>query len=490
MTDITVSKIDAHYIRVNCDRSIARELSEYFTFDVPGAKFMPQVKSGFWDGKIRLFNVNTSRIYYGLHHHVRLFSENNGYTFQNDISDAFDEISIEQALSFIQTLQLPSNIKVRPYQLKAFIHSVRNRRLLVMSPTASGKSLIIYMLIRWFLENEPDARPLIIVPTVNLVNQLFSDFTDDYGWDGETYCHKIYEGQPKTTTKPVVISTWQSIFNLPRKFFDKFNILIGDEAHLYDSKSLTGVLEKLTYCNIRIGLSGTLKGTKTNALILQGLFGPIYVAAKTAELIEQGYLTKPKIKILILKHTKDNCKLAATKKFDYASEIDFLCAHNERNKFIMDLASATKGNTLILFQRVETHGLQLYTELQKRHDDVFYIHGGIKGDKREIIRQYVKSRTNCKIAASFGTFSTGVNIPNLHNIILASPTKSAIRLLQSLGRGLRLHDSKSSLNVYDIADDMSQGKRLNTTLKHSMERIKIYADEQFEYKIYKHTLKS
>ena len=177
-------------------------------------------------------------------------------------------------------------------------------------------------------------------------------------------------------------------------------------------------------------------------------------------------------------------------KANYQDELDYLVRSDARNRFIKNLALSLEGNTLLLFQFVEKHGHVLH-EMIKRETNrpVYYVHGGVDGDEREDIRKIVETQTDTIIVASSGTFSTGINIRNLHNIIFGSPSKSKIRNLQSIGRGLRKSDSKSIATLYDIADDLTHGNRKNYTILHFVERMKIYNEEQFEYKIYPVNLK-
>ena len=168
-------------------------------------------------------------------------------------------------------------------------------------------------------------------------------------------------------------------------------------------------------------------------------------------------------------------------------EMDYLCEHEQRNKFIRNLACDLKGNTLVLFNYVEKHGLPLYEMINNYTDrPVHLVYGGIDVDDREEIRRLVENETpenNGIIVASYGTFSTGINIRNLHNIIFASPSKSRIRNLQSIGRVLRKGANKVKAILYDIADDCTHNSRRNYTLNHFIERIKIYNEENFNYEI-------
>ena len=479
---ITVSKVNEVYVKIHCDRGEAMEISEYFTFYVPGYKFMPAFKNKVWDGKIRLFNMQNHNIYYGLLPYLENFCGERDYKIQYDTSiDLADEFSLNEAEEFAKTLNLP--FEARDYQLNAFVYAIRNRRGLLLSPTASGKSLIVYLITR-FLK----CKTLIIVPTISLVSQMYKDFKD-YGFDSDTYCHTITGGSEKITKKPIVISTWQSIYKLPQEWFAQYDLVIGDEAHLFKAQSLTKIMTNLTDCGYRFGLTGTLDGTQTHRLVLEGLFGRVKNVTTTKELIDSKKLADFKIKALILKHSETSCE--ANKKSKYQEEIEFLISSQERNKFITNLTISLKNNTLVLYQFVHKHGQPLYEMISNKAGDrkVFFVHGGVEAEEREMVREVTEKEENAIIIASCGTFSTGINIKRLHNIVFASPSKSKIRTLQSIGRVLRLGENKEKATLFDIADDLTYKSRKNFTLEHFVERMKIYNEEKFEYKIYSFNLK-
>jgi superfamily II DNA or RNA helicase len=292
-------------------------------------------------------------------------------------------------------------------------------------------------------------------------------------------------GQEKNTDCRIVVSTWQSLYKMRRDYFSQYDVVIGDECHLFKAKSLTSIMTKLIDCKYRFGFTGTLDGTQTHKLVLEGLFGRSKQFVKTRELIDQNVLANFKIKALVLKYKESERKQVS--KMKYQDEIDFIVGNTRRNKFIKSLAVSLTGNTLLLFQYVDKHGRILYDEINKvttSDRKVFFVYGGTNAETREQIRAITEEEENAIIIASYGTFSTGINIRNLHNIIFASPTKSRIRNLQSIGRGLRKGESKDKATLYDIADDLRNKSSVNYTLKHFSERIKIYSEEEFDYKIY------
>ena len=463
-----------------------QELSEYFTFEVPGFKFMPMYRNRMWDGKIRLFSPATGEIYVGLLPYIKKFCDSNhiSYILEKGVEDERNVVR-EVVRGFIRSLKPKSkgkSLKIRDYQIDAVHHAISSNRAVLVSPTASGKSLVIYSLVRYYQMS--GHKTLILVPTTSLVEQMYSDF-QDYGWSSGTYCQKIYQGHDRKITKDVAISTWQSIYKMPKKYFENFGCVIGDEAHLFKAKSLTGIMTKLHQCKYRFGLTGTLDGTQTHQLVLEGLFGAVEKVATTKELMDKKTLANLKIKCIILKHP------TIREKMTYAEELDYITGNNERNDFITNLLVHLPGNTLCLFQLVEKHGKILYDKVKEKENGtpIFFVYGATGATEREDIREIVDGEKNSITIASYGTFSTGINIRNINNIVLASPSKSKIRVLQSIGRGLRRSEVKDSILIFDIADDISYKERRNFTLTHFTERLNIYNEEQFDYEISKVKLK-
>ena len=477
MANLVIKKKNEVYLQIECDAHIGHELQDEFTFDVPGAKFMPQYRSKYWDGKIRLFNLQKNQIYVGLLDKIVQFCQRYDYEYEFENSKFYglpyqetEGISHEGVKDYLTAI---SKYKPRDYQIEGVFDALQKNRRLLISPTGSGKSLMIYAITRYHTEHKRST--LIIVPTTSLVEQMYKDFID-YSWDADTYCHKIYAGKDLLSKKPVIISTWQSIYKLPKTWFNRFDVVIGDEAHQFKSKSLVSIMTKLYDTKYRYGFTGTLDGTQTHKWVLEGLFGPSYKIVNTKELQEKGYLATLNIKVLLLKHEPTT--------FDtYEDEVQFLITHEKRNKFIRNLAWDLKGNTLILYSRVATHGEVLYDIINNDERKIFFVHGGVDVEERESVRRITEEENNAIIIASFGTFSTGINIKNLHNVIFASPSKSRIRTLQSIGRVLRKSKDKLNATLYDIADDCKKGSKQNYTLNHLIERIKYYNEEKFSYEI-------
>ena len=478
MSQLVVKKKNEVYLQILSEPHVHRELADYFSFELPEAKFLKrQPRYKYWDGMIHLYSPGTGELYGGLLSHLKEWCRERQYAIQYEDNDWYGEVEVENDfVSPPAVADYMKNIckyKPRDYQYMTVYKALKNNRGLFLSPTGSGKSLMIYSIVRYYVAS--GKKILLIVPTTSLVEQMIKDFKD-YGWAAEEFCHTIYSGKDKNTDKPVVISTWQSIYKFPKRYFDDIDCVIGDEAHLFKAKSLTGILTKLHNAKYRFGFTGTLDGSKTHKWVLEGLFGACEQVTKTDSLIKKGYLSNLRIKVLMCKH---DYKYFA----DFHEEMEYIVTHERRNNLIKNLVNDIDGNTLVLFNYVEKHGEPLYELINNHISDerkVFFVHGATDTEDREQVRAITERESNAVIIASYGTFSTGINIKRLHNIVFASPSKSRVRNLQSIGRVLRKGDGKDIATLYDIADDIS-GRRDNYTLKHLYERLAIYQEENFKY---------
>jgi superfamily II DNA or RNA helicase len=485
--NLVISKSNEVFLKINTEPHIEHELRDHFKFEVPNAKFMPQYRGRNWNGEIHLYDMRSKQIYVGLLDKIVQFCKNYGYTYKFEDNKFYgtpfeenDHISYEGVKDYMNSICAHTP---RKYQIEGVYGALKHNRKLLISPTASGKSLMIYSLVRYYVDK--GQKILLVVPTTSLVEQMYKDFLD-YGWDAGSYCHKIYSGREKSNESSVTITTWQSVYKLDRTFFEEYNCIIGDEAHLFKSKSLISIMTKLHHAKYRFGFTGTLDGTQTHKWVLEGLFGPSYKVTRTDELMRQGHLSQLDIQCIVLKHKPKNFET-------YNDEIEYLISHEQRNRFIKNLSLDLKGNTLILFARVEAHGQILYDQINMNKGDnrkVFFVHGGVDAEERELVREITEQENNAIIVASYGTFSTGINIKKLHNVIFASPSKSRIRNLQSIGRVLRKGKDKVKATLYDIADDCSTMSKKNYTLNHFIERIKTYNEENFNYEIISIQLKT
>lgn len=471
--DIIIGKKNELYLEIECSQEIKFILYDYYSFSVDGHKFMPKYKSGSWDGRIRLFSATGGRLYHGLFDHLTKFLDQSGYTWEvKDQEHRVDEkstLSPKDINDYIATLKYP--FELHDYQINTICECITNHRKLILSSTSSGKTASLFALANYYKDF---GKVLILFPTTALVMQTRIEFIS-YGMDAGDI-HEIFEDRSKDTDKSVILATWQGLYTQPQSYFRQFTCVIVDEVHSAVAKSLTSILEKLDHCKYRFGFTGTLDGIKTNELILMGLFGDCKQMTTTKQLIENKQISDVKIKMLVLKHPY---KMFNT----YSDEIEYLVNSDSRNKVIKKLVGKIEGNTLILFNRVAEHAIPMHKQLIEEYPDknIHLVYGKVKTDIREEIRQVVETQDNAVICASYQTFQQGINIKNLHNIIFASPSKSRIRNLQSLGRGLRLHKSKKYCVLYDIGDNISNGNHKNYTFDHMLRRIQYYAAEDLNF---------
>lgn len=492
--DITVYKKNESFLSLDCELGILYELKEHFTFMVEGAKYSPKFKAKVWDGTISLLDIRFGTLPVGLYNDLCSYASKLGYSVDSvetqygSMTDKTD-VSIDEVKNFIFGLNIHSKnnkLEVRDYQIEAVYNCIHHQRQISITPTGGGKSFIAYCLYRWYMAQGKD-HFLLVVPNLGLIKQMFSDFKDysshnEYDIDSTTQI--IAEGQAKQITKPLILATWQSIYKLPSKWFNQLDVIFQDEVHGAKAECVKGIFEKATEVKYRIGVTGSLDKSAVNKLVLRGLIGEISRVKSTRDLIEEGHLSDIKIGCIVLKYGKES--RALMKGADYKHEIDFLCQHEGRNKFIRKLALAQKGNTLVLFNFVEKHGEPLYEQIKKyaTTQKIHMVSGKVEADDREQIRHLVQSSTGDNIiVASSGTFSTGINLPRIHTIIFASPTKSVIRVMQSIGRGLRKSEDKDYLQLYDVCDTLGTKSKPNHTFKHFSERLRIYVDEGHPYKI-------
>lgn len=502
---ISITKINDVWMRVSCPEVYMElDIQERFSFEIPNAQFDPRVKKGHWDGIIKLFNRRDKRMYVGLLLQLLEFCDKKEWQVEIDqalIPNGDDQLDLEDIKRLSDDLIKPhsngSPITPHSYQYEAVQYMLNMDRSLCLSATSSGKSLMIYLAARIYqlMDELVGKKIFIVVPSVNLVEQLYADFVDYSTFEGQTWhasahVQKISGKYGKRVEKQIVITTWQSMKNLPHHELEQIGAIFVDEAHGVKASVLSGLLESLTQCPIRHGLTGTLDGFECNELVIKGLLGPSKVIATNKDIIESGAASDIDIKMVLLNHSdatrRAHAEYAkaypANKK--YNAEVDFLYQSSERTHLILEMIDSLEGNTLVLFDKVEKYGEPLYRSYLELHpDSTFLITGDVDSDVREDIRVGVEDHDNCTIFASYGTMSTGVSIKRLHNLVIVSSTKSKVRILQSIGRLMRKHFSKSEGRIYDIVDnltDISKNQRPNYSMEHAMQRLEYYKKEQFK----------
>ena len=484
MTLIIKSKDETSAFLIG-EQAIVTEIAKCFQFQPDGYMFMPGYRMGYWDGWIYPVNKKTGEFKKGLAGAIIRKAKERGYECVL-CEDDFKYLDKKLDTCELDNISTGQGDLINPYdfQLSGVEYALTNKRCIIESPTGSGKSLMQYILLRSLLNTNNYKKVLFIVPTVSLVTQLYGDFGDysneDSSFNHEELCHKIAEGSDKNSHKQVYISTWQSLQNIKdKKYFQEFDAVIVDECHTAKAATITRIMEAAVNATIKIGFTGTLDDCTMNRNILLGMFGDVFRTATTKELMDRGILASLLVKSITLQHK------GHIPKMEYAEEIDYLVGHEKRNNLIVNLTATLNGNSLILFERVEKHGKVLYKQIQEKYPDrdVYLIYGGVKSGKREEIRKLLESKENAIIIASYQTFQAGINIKKLHNVVFASPSKSKIRVFQSIGRGLRTHSTKEKAILYDISDDLRGNRTLiNHTLRHFKSRLEMYINEKFNIK--------
>lgn len=494
--DVVIKKINETYIQVTTREPwMEYDISQRFEFEAPDARFDPRVRSGRWDGKIRLYNRRTHLLYLGLYYTLIEFlsSKKLSYEVQGQPVITFNDVTDEDIYAAIDLIQPHASgnlIEPYDYQINAVKFMMSMNRTTCLAATSAGKSLIIYIAARMY-QMMTSKRILIIVPSIQLVEQMYADFQDystypDSSWAVHKNCQKVSGNYSKTISSQIVITTWQSLAKMSSYVLGDSEVVFVDEVHTVKGKVLTELMQAATSVSIRHGLTGTLDGVECNELLTQGLLGPVCRVVTAKQLIDAKRATPIKINCLIFDYPENDkkdlhfLKLNTPVKLRYNTEVEFIIQNQNRNQTLQKFISCMKGNTLVMFDRVEEYGVKLYEDMLSRHANTFLIVGDVEAKVREQIRAIVENYDDAIIYASYGTMSTGISIKKLHNLVLASSTKSKIRVLQTLGRLMRLHESKDQARVYDIVDKINFRHHENYALLHSEERIKYYANEGYE----------
>jgi superfamily II DNA or RNA helicase len=453
------------------------DLHEHFTIHAKNARF---AKKKGWGGEIRLFRLDTRTLHTGHLPELREWAAQNGFTLEADFDADPNQITPEAIRSEFDYLLFEPH----DFQLAATAHCVNSRRALIVSPTRSGKTLISYMLAKIL-----PAPTLIIVPTTSLVLQMSKDFVN-YGGPERGDLQMIKGDKrakgpvSKDVVKDIVVSTQASIRDQPPEWFNQFGCIIADEVHEYDARTLRGIIEKATDVPYVFGMTGSLKDSKTSVKTLTGLFGPEFKTATSKELMERGIISNLTIKTVVLDYSEEDRQAAHG--LAYHDEMKFIIGHEKRNRILVELAKELKENVLMMFFYIDDHGKVLYDLAVNLASEkqVHYVDGSVDAEDREKIRAaFERDNLNLGIT-SFGTFSTGITISNLVHIILCSPSKARVRILQTIGRALGLHEDKIKAIVWDFVDDLRHNGDTNYTLKHFEERLVIFYQEGFDVEIH------
>ncbi|QQV89061.1 DNA helicase [Providencia phage PSTRCR_121] len=492
--DIKVSFYDYSNVMVECEDSIFFELRDYFSFETPGYQFNPKFKYGQWDGRIRMLGYD-KLLPFGLAPMISKFAEQMGYTVVEDPrineKDSLTEAEFKKWVSEKEIYSGSTLIEPHWYQYDSVFYGLQNYRGLLNLPTSAGKSLIQALLARYYFENF-EGKILILVPTTALVDQMIDDFVD-YRLFPRNACLGIRAGTKKDSDAVVYVATWQTAVKQPKEWFQQFGMFMNDECHLATGKSISTIIQGLTNCKYKFGLTGSLKDGKANIMQYVGLFGQIFRPVTTRQLMDEGQVTDLKINTLFLRYP--DVLTVKAKGLEYQDEIKLIKKYKPRNNMVCNLALKLKDkneNIFLMFKHTE-HGQYLYDYLKTKYDKVYFINGDVKTEDRTLLKKMAENETGMIVVASYGVFSTGISIKNLHHVIFAHPVKSKVTVLQSIGRVLRKHSSKAIATLWDVVDDLGVKPKsktskkkyvhLNYALKHALERIQRYSEEQFDYTI-------
>lgn len=498
MMELTLTD-DNQFLRI--DQATELELEQLnisLTRRIEAWKFNPLVKKGIWDGYIS-YVKDDKWIPAGLWQEITKICKQYKYELKiNGVTRMFDKDinaeSFEQwALEFFENH--PDGITPRDYQIEAAFNILKFRRSLSELATSAGKTLISFLTVAYMLEKEKAKKILFVVPNVSLVVQATEDF-GEYNHENRVkmLIQQIYSGQKIKQNRNIVVGTYQSLVKKPKEFFEEFDAVIVDETHKAKSNSIKTILQKCTNAVYRYGLSGTIpKDNTLDRLTLMSQTGPLITEVKASFLQKEGHIAGCNVKIVEMNYAPEASKQAfmelATNRYDskdvFTLEQNYIINSTGRLNFITKIIAKVPNNSLVLFHRIE-HGKKLYEMLRQRSDKkVYYVDGGTNTDIREEYKAKMEAGDDVVIIASYGTFSTGISIKKIHNIFFTESFKSEVIIRQSIGRGLRQHESKDAVNIIDFVDDLRYDGWENYLYRHATARQKIYKQEKFSYQIKK-----
>ena len=516
---ITLTYYNESYGKVDAKDSELLALWDAFSFYVPGYRFMPSFKNGTWDGTIHLINLSKKTFPVGLLPKIISFCKEQNYDFSLDekykeTETGLTEQDIHDFIFSKKYYSKQKEITPREDQVLAITRALTEKRCINICPTSFGKSLCIFIEAMYHVQL--NRKVLIIVPTVNLVTQFSNDIkdyctgSDCTGTDNAWEMPNIQEIKAGKTKKifpetEIVITTWQSAYKLGCDWFNQFSAIILDECHKAKAVCIKQIFDGATEVLYRTGWSGSLKDSSLTGLQAEALLGPIKVITDTAALMEQGVVADLTIQIVSLQYPPNTVKelndyfktkQETTGNNTYVDEIKFLENYRNRNNLLLKLAGCFDNTGLILYNHI-AHGKELYrlARLMYPERNIYRIDGTIveRNDRKfksyDLLKNDIEKEKDAILICSFGVFSTGISIKNLHYILFSVPIKSYIRTIQSIGRGLRVSNTKNKITLIDVVDDLrtrtkaGKIKKENYAYKHFLERFAIYEEQKFKYNI-------
>ena len=491
MGRITATKInETHFfIQVN-DGDILFELDSAFAIHKDGYQFVPAYQNHTWDGKTHFFKTTTHKFPIGLVDELIKWCDSKKYELklENYEKEPVEWLSREKFEANCKQIMAGSKYQPRDYQLDSAFAALNGKRGILECCTSSGKSLMIYLIMRNLMMERGYKKMLLIVPSIMLVTQMYKDF-EDYGWsDLDKWCELQDKDHVPTYHKTILITTWQSLMKQSADYFEDVNVAICDECHGLRGVKLSTMMQFCINADFKIGTTGTLPTSAVEKYDVKSVLGKTLYKISSEELINRGFLTDIIVANLFLQYPIDFIK--ENQERTYPEEVRLTEEYEDRMHILDIILRKTdlNHNMLILCNHVDH--LEATIDYLKEHAKdrkVVKITGSVKSAEREFIRISAEESDGLIIVATYGTMSTGVNIKKIHEIILFADSKSKIKVLQSIGRGLRKHPEKSKVIIYDIIDDMryksKRGKvHSNYLYDHWLERSKYYVEQKFKQK--------
>jgi len=480
----------------SCTELEYEQLKSSLTKKIEGWRFHPLVKRRVWDGNISFIKRN--KIPAGLWKEVIDICKEYDLKYSlNGITEIFDtNIKESDFLDWVEDFFKDSDIKPRDYQIDAAFKILRYRRCLAELATSAGKTLISFMVVAYMMEQLGIKKILMIVPNVSLVVQATGDFEQYNKSRVPIRIQQIYAGVKIRKSSNIVIGTYQSLTKKDEEYFKQFDAVFVDETHKAKANSIQKIMDMCWHCDYRFGLSGTIpkRGT-VNRLSLMSAMGPLVTQVKANYLQEEGHIAKCKVLQIHMDYATDAQKEAfsslSKNPYDrqklFTLEQNFINQSDKRLDFVCNVIKKSTSNSLVLFHKI-AYGERLYKKLREITDKkIYYVDGSVNADIREEFKKRMEKNDDVIIVASYGTFSTGISIKNIHNIFFTESFKSEVIIRQSIGRGLRKHASKDTVKIYDFIDDFryktDDHDWLNYIYRHGMSRRTIYKEEKFPFDV-------
>ena len=494
MMELSLAENKKFLIIDSCTEMEYEQMKSSLTKRIEGWRFHPLVKKKVWDGTISFIKRN--KIPAGLWKEVVDVCKQYDLPLGiNGVTDIFDKEINEKGfrLWVSDFFDKHPDFKPREYQIDAAFKILKYRRCLAELATSAGKTLISFMIVAYLMEVLGKKRILIVVPNVQLVVQGTGDF-EQYNYQSRVplRIQQIYAGAKIRKSSNIVIGTFQSLVKKDVEYFEQFDAVMVDETHKAKAVSIQKIMDKCWHCDYRFGLSGTIpkRGT-VDRLTLMSAMGPLVIQIKAAQLQEEGFISNCKVIQLQLEYGTEEQKDAfwqlsrnyKDRQNLFNLEQNFINQSDKRLDFISKVIGKANTNSLVLFHKI-AYGEKIYNKLRETTDKkIYYVDGSINKDIREEFKHRMENNEDVIIVASYGTFSTGISIKNIHNIFFTESFKSEVIIRQSIGRGLRKHHSKSHVKIYDFVDDFrytNEGSEwLNYVYRHGIVRRKIYKEEKF-----------